>query len=105
MASVCFYFQVHQPMRLRHYTVFDRERDYFDDHKNATICRKVANKCYLPANRLMLDLIRRFDGRFNCPCQVIVVYQFGISKYTGLLTEERANRFGMLVDLFEKLIL
>ncbi len=65
MASVCFYFQVHQPMRLRHYTVFDRERDYFDDHKNATICRKVANKCYLPANRLMLDLIRRFDGRFK----------------------------------------
>jgi alpha-amylase len=65
MASVCFYFQVHQPMRLRHYTVFDRKRDYFDDHKNATICRKVANKCYLPANRLMLDLIRRFDGRFK----------------------------------------
>lgn len=65
MASVCFYFQVHQPSRLRHYTVFDDNDLYFDDDKNASICRKVANKCYLPANRLILDLIKRYDGRFK----------------------------------------
>ena len=65
MASICFYFQVHQPLRLRHYTVFDRDDRYFDDYKNALICRKVANKCYLPANRLLLDLIRRHQGRFK----------------------------------------
>jgi alpha-amylase len=65
MPSVCFYFQVHQPLRLRHYTVFDNDHQYFDEYKNAFICRKVANKCYLPANRLILDLIRRFDGRFK----------------------------------------
>ncbi len=65
MASVCFYFQVHQPLRLRHYTVFDKNDRYFDDYKNASICRKVANKCYLPANRLILDTIRRYDGRFR----------------------------------------
>ena len=65
MPSVCFYFQVHQPMRLRHYTVFDNGHDYFDDHKNAAICKKVANKCYLPTNRLILDTIRRFDGQFK----------------------------------------
>ncbi|MGA2171805.1 MAG: glycoside hydrolase family 57 protein [Sedimentisphaerales bacterium] len=65
MASVCFYFQVHQPQRLRHYTVFDHGTNYFDDHKNAEICRKVANKCYLPANRLMLELIEKYKGRFK----------------------------------------
>ncbi len=65
MASVCFYFQVHQPQRLRHYTVFDRGTNYFDDHKNAEVCRKVANKCYLPANRLMLELIEKYKGRFK----------------------------------------
>ncbi|MBP8305060.1 MAG: glycoside hydrolase family 57 protein [Phycisphaerae bacterium] len=65
MPSVCMYFQVHQPQRLRHYTVFDRGSDYFDDYKNASICRKVAHKCYLPTNRLLLDLIRRWDGRFK----------------------------------------
>lgn len=65
MASICFYFQVHQPLRLRHYTVFDKNDQYFDDYKNGAICRKVANKCYLPANRLLLDVIRRLDGRFK----------------------------------------
>ena len=51
MASVCFYFQVHQPYRLRRYSVFDSDPYYFDDYKNAEIMRKVANKCYLTSNR------------------------------------------------------
>lgn len=65
MPSVCFYFQVHQPMRLRHYTVFDEDERYFDESKNAAICRKVANKCYLPANRVLLKLIHQHKGRFK----------------------------------------
>ena len=65
MASVCFYFQVHQPYRLRHYTIFDAGDDYFDERKNRQICRKVAHKCYLPTNRLLLELIRRYEGRFK----------------------------------------
>ncbi len=65
MASVCFYFQVHQPYRLRHYTIFDEGTDYFDDVKNGEICRKVARKCYLPANQLLLDLIEKYQGKFR----------------------------------------
>ncbi|MCX5634242.1 MAG: glycoside hydrolase family 57 protein [Planctomycetota bacterium] len=65
MPSVCFYFQLHQPSRLRHYTVFDSNELYFDDSKNAAICKKVANKCYLPANRLMLEIINKYDGKFK----------------------------------------
>ena len=65
MASVCFYFQVHQPYRLRPYTIFDTDSNYFDDSKNAEVCRKVAHKCYLPANQVMLDLIRKHEGRFR----------------------------------------
>ncbi|MCJ7779103.1 MAG: glycoside hydrolase family 57 protein [Sedimentisphaerales bacterium] len=65
MASVCFYFQVHQPYRLRRYTIFDRDSNYFDDQKNAEVCRKVANKCYLPTNQLLLDLIKKYQGRFK----------------------------------------
>lgn len=45
--------------------MFDESEHYFDDHKNGSICRKVANKCYLPANRLLLRLIRQFEGRFK----------------------------------------
>jgi alpha-amylase len=65
MASVCFYFQVHQPHRLRHYTIFDSSSDYFDAYKNAEICRKVAQKCYLPTNRLLQELIERYAGQFK----------------------------------------
>lgn len=65
-------------MRLRHYTVFDSNDNYFDDHKNASICRKVAHKCYLPANRLLLDLIRKYDGRFRIAYSItgVVLEQF-----------------------------
>ncbi len=65
MPSVCFYFQVHQPHRLRRFSVFDRTPDYFDEPANREVCRRVATKCYLPANRVVLDLIRRFEGRFK----------------------------------------
>ncbi len=51
MPSVCFYFQVHQPSRLRRYSIFDVDRNYFDSFGNAEICRKLAQKCYIRANR------------------------------------------------------
>ena len=82
MPSVCFYFQVHQPLRLRHYTVFDSNHQYFDDFKNGSVCRKVANKCYLPANRLILDLIRRFDGRFKVAYSVTGVLLDQLQRYS-----------------------
>ena len=50
MKSICFYFQVHQPFRLKQYKVFDigKSTDYFDDTLNAKIMQKVAkNAIYL----------------------------------------------------------
>ena len=59
MVSVCFYFQVHQPVRLRPYTVFEigKNSSYFDEQKNKEILDRVAKKCYLPANAIMLELL------------------------------------------------
>jgi alpha-amylase len=59
MVSVCFYFQVHQPYRLNHYSVFDvgRHTRYFNEGKNRSLLSRIARKCYLPANRIMLDLL------------------------------------------------
>lgn len=67
MVTVCFYFQVHQPFRLRRYPVFDigRNHHYFDDQKNAEVMRKVAGKCYLPTNRVLLELIHKHPGQFK----------------------------------------
>ena len=65
--SVCFYFQVHQPDRLRQFRFFDIGNDchYLDDFSNRTILRRVAERCYLPANRLLRDLILRHNGAFK----------------------------------------
>jgi len=67
MKTICFYFQVHQPYRLRRYRFFDiaENHDYFDDYLNKSIIRKVAEKCYLPTNKLLLDLINESDGKFR----------------------------------------
>ena len=67
MPSICFYFQVHQPYRIKPYTFFDigSNHYYFDDEKNRDILNKVSEKCYLPTNRLMLELIEKYQGKFK----------------------------------------
>ncbi len=65
--SICLYFQVHQPTRLRLYRFFDIGKDshYYDDFANRTILRRVAQKCYLPMNQLMLELLNQYKGKFK----------------------------------------
>lgn len=65
--AICLYFQVHQPFRLKRYRFFNLGNDhyYYDDYTNESILRKVANRCYLPANNLILDLIRKHKGKFK----------------------------------------
>ena len=67
MRTICFYFQVHQPFRIKNYRFFNigADHDYFDEYKNRTILEKVAKKCYLPANKVMLDLIKMHNGKFR----------------------------------------
>jgi alpha-amylase len=65
MPAVCIYFQVHQPHRLRRYSVFDTAPDYFNHDQNAQILRKVARKSYLPTTQLLLSLIERHEGQFK----------------------------------------
>jgi len=66
MPSVCFYFQVHQPRRVKKYSIFNigRDHDYFNDQSetnlnNKKIFEKVARKCYLPANEVILGLLKK----------------------------------------------
>ena len=65
--SICLYFQVHQPTRLRQYRFFDIGKDshYYDDFTNRTILKRVAQKCYLPMNALLLDAIKEQKGKFK----------------------------------------
>jgi alpha-amylase len=67
MPSICFYFQVHQPFRLKSYDCFKIGNDHFyeDEAKNKEILDRVAEKCYLPANQTMLELINKHKGKFR----------------------------------------
>ncbi len=72
MTGVVFYFQIHQPFRLRPYRFFDiGESDaYFDDAENERILKRVAEKCYLPMNALLLRQVEQHEGRFRCSFSV-----------------------------------
>ncbi len=66
MPNICFYFQVHQPRRVKKYSIFNigKDHNYFNDDSetklnNKKIFKKVSEKCYLPTNKLMLDLLRK----------------------------------------------
>jgi alpha-amylase len=62
--AIVLYLHVHQPYRIRHYTIFDagRSHDYFDAPydartNNEQIIHKVAEKSYLPTNKKLLSLL------------------------------------------------
>ncbi|MFN8256724.1 MAG: polysaccharide deacetylase family protein [Bacteroidales bacterium] len=67
MKTICLYFQVHQPFRLKNYRFFNIGHDhfYYDNYNNETIIRRISDKCYLPANQLLLDLIKAHGDRFR----------------------------------------
>ena len=98
MPSICFYFEVHQPFRLNHFSVFnigstkDAHSTYFNQRLNQKIFEKVANKCYLPTNNLLLELIRQYDGKFR------ISYSL-----TGTFIEYCENYLPELIDSFKEL--
>ncbi|MDR0982933.1 MAG: glycoside hydrolase family 57 protein [Culturomica sp.] len=65
--SLCLYFEVHQPLRLRKYQFFDigKKHDYYDDFANRNNIRKLASRCYLPTNSVLLNLIREYGNNFK----------------------------------------
>jgi len=80
MKTVCLNFQIHQPFRYRKYRFFDIGNDayYYDDFANETIMRKAADQCYLPANKIILEQIIKFKGKFKVTYSLsgIVLDQF-----------------------------
>ena len=92
--SICLYFQVHQPCRLRLYRFFDIGKDshYYDDFANRTILRRVAQKCYLPMNALLLELIEANKGAFKVAFSV-----------SGSVLEQFDRYAPKVIDSFRKL--
>lgn len=94
--SVCFYFQVHQPYRLRsNYSFFDigNSDNFEDESANAEIMKKVAKNCYLPTNKLLLSLIKKNKGKFKV--------SFSIS---GMALEQFEQYTPEVIESFKKLV-
>lgn len=94
MKTICFYFQVHQPFRLKKYRFFNMGKDhhYLDDAANRSIMQKVAMRCYMPMNALLLDLIRENKGKFRV--------SFSIS---GMAIEQFKSYAPEVLESFKKL--
>ena len=67
MNALCFYFQVHQPLRLRNYRFFEMgvAHNYYDDYQNQYLVNRIADRCYLPMNTLLLELIKKHGKKFK----------------------------------------
>lgn len=92
--TLCLYFQVHQPVRLRKYHFFDigKNNDYYDDFANRTYTRKIADRCYLPANRVILELIKKYGKNFKVAFSI-----------TGLAIEQFQKYAPEVIDSFKEL--
>lgn len=99
MPSICFYFQVHQPYRIKKYSVFDigNDHNYFEDggssdKNNEVIMKKIAQKCYLPTNRVLFDLIHRYP-------------EFKISfSFSGIALEQMEKYAPEVIQSFQRLV-
>jgi alpha-amylase len=94
MTSLCIYFQVHQPHRLRKYSFFDigSGRSYFNDVRNKEIFEKVAKKCYFPTNALLLELLEKHPE-----------FSFSFS-ITGTFIEQCLSFDPEVLESFKKLV-
>ncbi len=94
MQKICLYFQIHQPYRLKRYRFFDigKDNQYFDESTNKNILQNIAKKCYLPANKLLLNIIKKYKDKFKI--------SFSIS---GIALEQFEEYAPSVIDSFKEL--
>ena len=81
--SIVLYLHVHQPYRLRHYTVFDtsNKHDYFNNYDpdfnkgNKAIFDKVSQKSYLPTNKILKELLDKSDFKISLSITGVILDQ------------------------------
>lgn len=86
--AVTLYFHVHQPNRLKRFSVFRRRQQgqgmlesYFDGDLDRHYFTKIAKQCYLPANKILQESIEDSDGRFKVSFSVTGVWLQQCQKY------------------------
>jgi alpha-amylase len=105
MTSVCFYFQVHQPFRLKEYDFSRIGEDHIYEYedKNARLLHRIADRCYLPANKLMHKLIKKYRGKFKITFSIsgCAIEQFALYRPDVLLSFKDLAKTGSVEFLTE----
>lgn len=67
MKTVCLLFEIHQPFRLKKYRFYDIGADhyYYDDYANEEILKRNAYQSYIPAAKMLLEMINASDKQFK----------------------------------------
>jgi alpha-amylase len=96
--SIVLYMHVHQPYRVRHYSIFDAgvnsnyfDADYHDRTSNERIMHKVAEKSYLKTNQVLLELLNQHPE-----------FKFSLS-ITGTAIEQMQNYSPQSLESFKRL--
>src|SRR3990167_2691748 len=99
MSSICFYFQVHQPRRIKRYRHFaiGSDHDYFSESgltklNNEAIINKVSQKCYIPATKLIYELLKKHK-------EFKVTFSF-----SGIFLEQLEEYRPDVLRLFQKVV-
>ena len=95
MHNLCFHFQVNQPYILRTYRFFDinQKHDYFDIYQNNYWINRLAERSYLPANEMLLNIIEKYGSE--------VAFSFSISGTTIQLFKDYCPQ---MIESFQQLI-
>ncbi len=99
MLTVCPYFHVHQPYRVKRYQVFDigHDNQYFNDNSdsdlnNRRIVEKVANKSYRPTNKILQELLDTHEE-----------FRFALS-FSGTALDQFETYAPDVLESFQKLV-
>ena len=67
MKTVCLLFEIHQPFRLKKYRFYDIGADhyYYDDYANEEILKRLAYQSYIPAAKMLLEMIEASEKKFK----------------------------------------
>ena len=92
MPNVTFYFEVHQPYRIKRVMSFDHTEDFIDWEKNRAVFNKVAEKCYIPMTKLLIELSKKYP-------------EFKTSfSFTGTFLEQAKAFRPEVISLFQELL-
>lgn len=67
MNAICLNFKVHLPYQYKKYHFFNigSDHEYVDYEAGKHMLRQVAQRCYMPANAMMMDLIEKYGNKVS----------------------------------------